>query len=155
MRVNEKPEKPTRILFVCLANMCRSPMARIIAEEICGDSINADSAGVAPVLGPIFPDTRLYVRDLLGIDLVDHEPRHVLEYPVASYDYIIALDSSVFMALTEMKEIPKDKLYGWDIPDPCGSGAGAYERTAQAIETNLERFLQNREMERGIKGGTP
>jgi protein-tyrosine-phosphatase len=151
--MNEQPEKPTRILFVCLANMCRSPMARIIAREICGESIEADSAGVAPAMGPIFPDTRLYVRDLLGIDLVDHEPRHVLEFPVASYDYIIAMDSTVFMTLTEMNEIPQDKLYGWDIPDPCGLGADAYERTARAIETNLERFFQNREMEKTFPGG--
>ena len=151
--MNEHPEKPTRILFVCLANMCRSPMARIIAREICGESIEADSAGIAPAMGPIFPDTRLYVRNLLGIDLVDHEPRHVLEFPVASYDYIIAMDSSVFMTLTEMNEIPQDKLYGWDIPDPCGLGADAYERTARAIETNLERFLQNREMEKTFPGG--
>jgi protein-tyrosine-phosphatase len=151
--VNEQPDKPTRILFVCLANMCRSPMARIIAREVGGDTIEADSAGVAPAMGPIFPDTRIYVRDLLGVDLVDHEPRHVLEYPVAHYDYIIAMDSSVFMTLTEMQEIPRDKLYGWDIPDPCGLGADAYERTAQAIEANLERFLQHRDMEKTFKGG--
>lgn len=151
--MNEQPDKPTRILFVCLANMCRSPMARIIAREVGGDTIEADSAGVAPAMGPIFPDTRIYVRDLLGVDLVDHEPRHVLEYPVAHYDYIIAMDSSVFMTLTEMQEIPRDKLYGWDIPDPCGLGADAYERTAQAIEANLERFLQHRDMEKTFKGG--
>ena len=152
--MNEQPEKPIRILFVCQANMCRSPMAGIIAREIGGDSIEADTAGVAPAMGPIFPDTRIYVRELLGVDLAAHEPRHVLEFPVASYDYIIAMDSSVFMALTEMREIPQDKLYGWDIPDPCGLGASAYERTARAIETNLERFLQNRDMEKTYKGGT-
>lgn len=151
--MNEQPEKPTRILFVCLANMCRSPMAGIIARDIGGGTIEADSAGVAPAMGPIFPDTRLYVRDLLGVDLAGHEPRHVLEFPIAGYDYIIAMDSSVFMTLTEMKEIPRDKLYGWDIPDPCGLGADAYERTAQAIETNLERFLQHRDMEKTFKGG--
>jgi protein-tyrosine-phosphatase len=151
--VNEQPEKPTRILFVCLANMCRSPMAGIIAREIGGDMIEADSAGVAPAMGPIFADTRTYVRDLLGVDLAGHEPRHVLEFPVASYDYIIAMDSSVFMTLTEMREIPREKLYGWDIPDPCGLGADAYERTAQAIETNLERFLQHRDMEKTFVGG--
>lgn len=151
--MNEQPEKPTKILFVCLANMCRSPMAKIMAREICGDSIEADSAGVAPAMRPIFPNTRNYVRDILGVDLVKHKPRHVLEFPVADYDYIIALDSSVFMTLTEMKEIPKDKLYRWDIPDPCGLGIDAYERTVQAIRTNLERFFQNRDMEDTYEGG--
>jgi len=151
--VNEQPEKPAKILFVCLANMCRSPMAKIMAREICGDSIEADSAGVAPAMRPIFPNTRNYVRDILGVDLVKHKPRHVLEFPVADYDYIIALDSCVFMTLTEMKEIPKDKLYGWDIPDPCGLGVDAYERTVQAIKTNLERFCQNKDMEKAFPNG--
>jgi protein-tyrosine phosphatase len=146
----EPQDKPTRILFVCRANMCRSPMAEIIARGFCGTGLEADSAGIAPVPGPVYPDTLAYIRDLLHADLASHEPRHVLEFPVARYDYIIALDSSVFMVLTEMREIPKDRLYGWDIPDPCGLGPDAYRRAAQAIESNLERFLQNRDMEKAF-----
>jgi len=53
------------------------------------------------------------------------------------------MDSPVFMRLSEMKEIPKDKLYGWEIPDPCGLGIEAYERTAHLIEDDLEKFVQN------------
>jgi len=132
--------------------MCRSPMAEIIARDICGGGIVADSAGVAPVPGPIYADTQAYIREILHVDLAGHRPRFVLEFPVDRYDYIIAMDPSVFMALTEMPEIPKDRLYGWDIPDPCGLGSDAYRRTAAAIESSLERFLQNREMERTFSG---
>ena len=122
-------------------------MAEIIARDLCGDSIETDSAGVAPVQWAIYPDPLVHIRDLLRVDLTGHKPKHVLEFAVGGYDYIIAMDASVFTALTEMREIPQDKLYGWKIPDPCGLGADAYRRTAQAIESNLERFLQNREME--------
>jgi protein-tyrosine-phosphatase len=148
MNETPSPDQPTRILFVCLANMCRSPMAEIIARALLGDGVQADSAGVAPAIGPIYEDTRAYVRSLLGVDLAGHEPRHVLEFPVGSYDYIIAMDSPVFMTLTEMRGIPTEKLYGWDIPDPCGLGEDAYRRAAQKIEDSLERFLQNREVEK-------
>jgi hypothetical protein len=54
----------------------------------------------------------------------------------------------VFMRLSDMPEIPKDKLYGWEISDPCGLGIDAYERTAGQIERYLDQFLQNREMEK-------
>jgi protein-tyrosine phosphatase len=145
-------DKPLRLLFVCLANMCRSPMAEIIARALLGDGVQADSAGVSPAMGPIYADTRAYVRNLLVVDLAGHEPRHVLEFPIATYDYIIALDSPVFMALTGMREIPEDKLYGWDIPDPCGLGEDAYRRAADKIEISLERFLQNREVEKTFPG---
>ena len=136
-------EKPMKILFVCLANLCRSPMAQVIARVAYGGMIQADSAGISPGAGPLFPETAFVLNEFYGANLAAHRPRHILEFPIASYDYIIAMDSPVFMRLSEMKEIPKDKLYGWEIPDPCGLGIEAYERTAHLIEDDLEKFVQN------------
>lgn len=130
-----------KILFVCLANLCRSPMAKAIAENFYGKIIEADSAGLAPAQGPLFPETAYVLREFYGLELPNHKPRHVLEYRVADYDYIIALDSGIFVRLSEMSEIPKDKLYGWEVPDPCGEGIEVYERTAYRIEDELEKFV--------------
>jgi protein-tyrosine-phosphatase len=52
------------------------------------------------------------------------------------------------MRLSGMPQVPKDKLYGWEISDPCGLGLDAYEQTAGQIERYLDQFLQNREMEK-------
>jgi protein-tyrosine-phosphatase len=57
-------------------------------------------------------------------------------------DYIIAMDSSVYKALADMKPVPKDKLFGWEIADPCGYGIEAYERMTREIELELEKFLR-------------
>jgi protein-tyrosine-phosphatase len=138
-------EKSVRILFVCLANLCRSPLAKVIAKTFYDGLIEADSAGVAPGTGPVFPDMAAVVLENYGVDLSDHRPRHVLDYPVAEYDYIIALDSSVFMRLSDMPQIPHDRLIGWEIPDPAGMGMAAYERAAILIEENLEKFLDEAE----------
>jgi protein-tyrosine-phosphatase len=139
--VNEARTKPIKILFVCLANLCRSPMAEAIARVAYGGMIQADSAGIAPGTGPIFPETALILSEFYGVNLSGHKPRHILEFPVANYDYIIAMDSPVFMRLSEMKEIPKDKLFGWEVADPCGLGIEAYERAALQIEEDLEQFV--------------
>jgi protein-tyrosine-phosphatase len=136
-----------KILFVCLANLCRSPMAKVIAEKFYGDIIDPESAGIAPGQGPLFPETSYVLRKFYGVELPNHKPRHVLEYPVADFDYIIALDPGIFIRLSEMKEIPKDKLFRWDVPDPCGEGLEAYERTARRLEDELERFVN------GLEGG--
>jgi protein-tyrosine-phosphatase len=134
-------DSPIRVLFVCLANLCRSPMAVVIARALHDGVIEADSAGVAPAEGPVFPVMAAVVRDLYGADVTGHRARHVLDYPVSDYDVIIAMDSSIFMRLSGMPEIPRDRLRGWEIPDPAGLGRDAYEGTAALIEENLDRFL--------------
>jgi len=146
--MNKAHEKPIKILFVCLANLCRSPMAKAIAEAVYGGMIEAESAGIMPATGPPFPETVIILREHYGADISAHKPRHVLEYPIADFDYIIALDTPVFIRLNEMKEIPREKLYGWEIADPCGLGMESYERTALRIEDELERFVHRVETER-------
>mgnify|MGYP001126661181 FL=1 len=133
--------KPPRVLFVCLANLCRSPMAAVIAKTLHDGAIEAESAGVAPAEGPVFPIMAAVVRDLYGADVTGHKPRHVLACPVEEYDYVVALDSSVFMRLSEMPRVPQDRLLGWEVPDPAGLGFEAYERTAALIEEYLDKFL--------------
>jgi len=130
-----------RILFVCHANLCRSPLAKVVAEAFHKGRIEADSAGIAPGQGPVFPEMASVARQFYDADVSGHRPRFVLDRPVAEYDFIIALDSSVFNRLSEMPEIPRDRLFGWEIADPVGSGIKAYERAARAIEESLEKFL--------------
>jgi len=142
------PEPPIRILFVCLANLCRSPLAKAIAQRCLGDGVTAESAGVAPLPSRIPEEGLELIRRLTGTDASGHRPRFVLEYPLDDFDYIIGMDSSVFMRLSAMSQVPKDKLYGWEISDPCGQGMAAYEQTARQIEQYLDQFLLNREMEK-------
>ena len=144
------PEPPIRILFVCLANLCRSPLAKAIAARCLGDGVAAESAGVAPLPSQIPDEGIELIRRLTGTDASGHRPRFVLDFPLDDFDYNIGMDSSVFMRLSAMPQVPKDKLYGWEISDPCGQGMDAYEETARQIEQYLEQFLLNREMEKSV-----
>ncbi len=139
----------TKILFVCLANLCRSPLAVALARHRHAPAIEAASAGVAPAPGRMFPEALQVIRRVTGQDMSGHVPRFVLDAQPQDFDYIIAMDSSVFLRLSQMSQIPQDRLYGWEIADPCGYGVDAYEKTAVEIEDCLEQFLLNREMERG------
>ncbi len=142
------PEPPIRILFVCLANLCRSPLAKVIAERSFGGGVKAESAGVAPSPARIPDEGIEMIRRLTGADASGHRPRFVLEYTLDNFDYIIGMDSSVFMRLSAMPQVPKDKLYGWEISDPCGLGMDAYENTVRQIAQYLDQFLLNREMDK-------
>ncbi|MDD8025160.1 MAG: low molecular weight phosphatase family protein [Acidobacteriota bacterium] len=147
--------QPVKILFVCLANLCRSPLAVALTRHGHAPAIEAASAGVQPAAGRMFPEALQVIKRVTGQDMSGHVPRNVLDAQPQDFDYIIAMDSSVFWRLSEMPQIPKDKLYGWEIPDPCGYGIDAYEKTAVQIEACLEQFLLNREMERGVLGRKP
>lgn len=141
--------KPIKILFVCAANLCRSPLAEIIAEKLSGGAIEAKSAGISPAYCPVYEEAACVAEKFYGADFSGHKPTHVLEYQLEEFDHIIAMDSSVHKALAEMKSVPKDKIVVWEIADPCGFGIEAYERAAREIEHELEIFLHNRELETG------
>jgi len=146
----ETAAAPVKILFVCLANLCRSPLAVALTRHRHAPAIEAQSAGVAPAAARMFPEALQVIRRITGQDMSGHVPRFVLDARPEEYDYIIAMDSSVFLRLSQMPQIPQDKLYGWEIADPAGYGVDAYEKTAAQIEDCLEQFLLNREMERGL-----
>ena len=141
--------KPIKILFVCEANLCRSPLAKIIAEKIYGGIIEAESAGIAPAYCPVYQEAVCVAEKFYGADFSGHKPRHVLEYPLEEFHYIIAMDSSIYRIMLDMKPALKDKIKRWEIADPCGYAIEAYERAAREIELELEKFLHKWEMEEG------
>jgi protein-tyrosine phosphatase len=148
----ETNDRPYKILFVCLANLCRSPLAEVIARKLHPRTIDPASAGVSPAAGPPFEEAVEVVKNFYGADIRSHRPRHVLDFPVQDFDYIIAMDSPVFMRLAAMREIPREKLFGWEIADPCGLGLSAYEFTARLIEREIETFLVQRDREKSAPG---
>lgn len=136
-----------KILFVCYANLCRSPLAEVIAGTKFAGRVEARSAGISPAPGGPFEEALTVARKLYGWDLSRHRPRHVLDSRPADFDYVIALDSNVFMRLARMPEIPGEKLFGWEITDPAGYGVETYEKVARSLEREIEKFVEARERE--------
>ena len=40
--------RPISVLFICIGNTCRSPMAEAIARSLGGERLRAYSAGLSP-----------------------------------------------------------------------------------------------------------
>ena len=97
----------------------------------------------------MFPEALQVIRQLTGQDLTTHRPRFVLDFRLEDFDYIIGMDSSVFMRLSAMPQVPKDKLYGWEIAIPAGWVSTPTNGPRPRSRTYLEQFLLNREMEKG------
>lgn len=85
-----------RVLFVCLGNICRSPMAEaaLRAQAVsAGIALTIDSAGTGGWHVGQAPDTRAQAEALRhGIDISAYRARQVTVEDFRSFDFIYALD---------------------------------------------------------------
>ncbi len=121
-------KKINAISFVCLGNICRSPLAEGIARDLAqkrGMDLKIDSAGTSGWHIGESPDSRsIEVAKNNGIDISCLKGRKVNAYNDDSFDLIVAMDRQNYQDL--LRFFSKDKvvlmgdygLEGRDIPDP-------------------------------------
>ncbi len=126
--------KRYRILFVCIGNSCRSPMAEAIANAKYPDLMDGFSAG----LGPASIVQALTFSCLKEADVeLDPEkrPQRLATSDWASADLIVNMSGhGVFSVIPEYKG---DVLI-WEIPDPIGLPIGAYREARDLIDTQID-----------------
>ena len=88
-----------KILFVCLGNICRSPMAEFVMKDIVKKRGIADNFEIASaatsnweVGNPVYPPARRKLNEN-GIDCSGKTARQMTRADYANYDYIVAMDS--------------------------------------------------------------
>ncbi|MBL1353336.1 MAG: low molecular weight phosphotyrosine protein phosphatase [Zetaproteobacteria bacterium] len=108
--------KPTlRILFVCLGNICRSPLAEIIAKHIANERnisqlFHFESAGTGDWhIGAQADPRSIAIAQQHGLDLKKHCAQQVTTHNVHHWDYLIAMDHENRINLLAMG-VPKHKI---------------------------------------------
>lgn len=86
----------TRILFVCLGNICRSPTAEGVFRTLAGAAdVELDSAGTSNWHAGGPPDRRATAEAARrGIDLSDLRARQAVPEDFERFDLIVAMDRS-------------------------------------------------------------
>ena len=89
-------ERPPRVLFVCLGNICRSPLAEGALRAAAAQAavaIEVDSAGTGDWHAGEPPDPRAQaVAAAHGLDLGDLRARQVVPADFHRFDHVVALD---------------------------------------------------------------
>ena len=139
------------ILFVCTANICRSPMAEGVLRKLLADAgresgFEIDSAGTHDyhVGSPPFKGS-LECAKKRGYEIGHLVARRVRPQDFEHFDAILAMDrgnaaSLRTIAPTRYKNKIEllldygDEFYGKDIPDPYGGQAKDFELALDMIE---------------------
>ena len=99
---------PVRVCFVCSGNICRSPTAEVVLNQLVADAgladrILVDSAGTGSWhAGDDMDDRARQVLTDAGYEVPTHVARQFRAADFASRDLVVALDEGHLVALTEM-----------------------------------------------------
>lgn len=151
-------ESSLRILIVCAGNTCRSPMAKVIFEQILrqqglNHKIFVDSAGIAVQPGDASANKKAQraIELLYGVDLlVNHRPRPIDSVALSDFDLILTMNETQKVGLPEKKTYTLKEYAGLSgkIVDPIGGDLDTYIRCRDEIKNCadrvVERILQSR-----------
>jgi 3-deoxy-manno-octulosonate cytidylyltransferase (CMP-KDO synthetase) len=97
MQRTEPAPAAKRVIFVCLGNICRSPLAEAYARQRAsslGLAVAVESAGtISHHSGAGADPGSISVARAHGIDLTGHRARGVRDIDFADFDLVVALDS--------------------------------------------------------------
>lgn len=141
----------TSVLFVCLGNICRSPLAegafRKVVEDLdAGSRVLIDSAGTGGWHQGEAPDPRsIAVAARNGIDISAQRARQVVKADFSRFEHILAMDSSNLTNLRKLSpaEAPaRLRLFleaeGTDVPDPYYGGQAGFETVFRMVMRGAE-----------------
>ena len=139
----------TSVLFVCLGNICRSPLAEgifrhLVDEAGLTDNFFIDSAGTGAWHVGEAADGRMMVV-----------ARQVTAEDLDRFDYVIAMDRSNLQDLQRMVDLsgadvslhllrefdPENE--GDEVPDPYYGGASGFEQVYKIVYRSCQRFLEH------------
>ncbi|CAI7616405.1 unnamed protein product [Penicillium discolor] len=100
--------RPAKVLFVCLGNICRSPMAEGVFRNLAGAHPSVgeiDSAGTAAYHSLEPPDSRT-MSTLRRHKITDYEhaARKVTREDFLTFDYVLAMDKSNLRDLQDVRD---------------------------------------------------
>jgi protein-tyrosine phosphatase len=145
------------VLFVCLGNICRSPMAegafRAAARER-GLACTVDSAGTASYHLGHQPDPRaIAIAEKHGIDIAGQSARQVERNDFYRFSHIVALDRANLEGLRA--RAPRDTLArlsmlmdavdgrrGEPVADPYYGDAEAFEAAWSVIALGVDAWVE-------------
>lgn len=147
-----------KILFVCLGNICRSPLAEAIfrhkiREKNLQDRVEVDSCGTANYHVGHTPDPRTIRNALKNGVTIDHFGRQLSGQDLDAYDFILAMDRSNHANILRLENAKhhthKIKLMrsfdlnpaGEEVPDPYYGDEPDFQHVFDVLSHSIDSFI--------------
>jgi protein-tyrosine phosphatase len=162
--------KKIRVLFVCLGNICRSPLAEaIFMNQIRSKGleafIEADSCGTSNYHIGGSPDPRTIENAIRNGVTIEHCGRQLSDEDLERFDFILAMDRSNFQNILQL---PGSKTFSHkvkmmrdfdpvrqgDVPDPYFGGEQGFQEVFEILDRAIANFIAQLETEVGPRNPT-
>jgi protein-tyrosine phosphatase len=145
-----------RVLFVCMGNICRSPIAQgvfenVLAREGLAGEVFVDSAGTGAWHVGSPPDERAQrSAGLRGLDLSAQRARRISLDDCDAFDYILTMDEDNYRAVASLcrgSAVVRPFLdFAADspereVPDPYHGGSEGFDHVLDLVEEASEGLL--------------
>ena len=158
--------QPIRVVFVCLGNICRSPLAEgafrqhVITSNLA-DRFDIDSAGTSGYHAGELPDRRsIDIARQNGVDITAQRSRAFVKADLHRFDYVIAMDRSNLSNIERLKEsghraqlsLMLDELDSGpqEVPDPYYGGAQGFSNVWRMVDDATQALLVRIRTERDL-----
>ena len=124
-----------QVLFVCIGNICRSPMAEGFANHYGSDVVIATSAGLSPM--PQIVNATVEAMAEAGVDISAHIPSWYEPLLAARYDIVVNMSGF------RLPGKPPKELIDWQVEDPFTKSTATYRRVRDGLEDSVKSLLQS------------
>ena len=146
----------TKILMVCLGNICRSPLAEgILKSKVDHTKFQVESAGTGGWHVGSLPDSRsVAVAHQHGLDITDQRGKKFSTYDFEIYDHIFVMDNSNYSDVINLAQSDSEKQKvqlildeifpgeNVDVPDPYYGGDQGFENVFQMLDEACENIVR-------------
>ncbi len=129
---------PLKVLFLCIGNSCRSPMAEAMANSLGGGRVEAHSAGLAAI-DHVSAGT-VHALEALGYPSEGLTCKDVRTVAVEEMDVIVSLIGRD--AFTYLPGHLPARRVAWSIRDPFGEDDEVFHEVAHQIERRVRSLIR-------------
>lgn len=151
------PEAAVRVLFVCLGNICRSPLAEVVVRDRARERgllqrFEFASAGTGDWhIGKGADPRSAATARRHGHDLGPHRAQQITPSRLAGWHWFVAMDSDnradlLAMGVPDsrvllMRQFEIGEQVEPDVPDPYFGGAEGFDHVYAMLRDNADRLL--------------